>query len=165
MWCSGHYLCSDAVYSSLWQWTWSGCSEWGPVPMWSGLSLVCPGQAVSCTELKSSPLPVPLLFLQAQLWGRHSPHSPSHGKVPSSPARDGTVLPISLTHQQWPRCMPLEDRHYKTTGDCSGFGTSKVVIRNAKSLIMVSFRYQNFFPLFIEVNFHKEVLLLQNQKN
>lgn len=38
-------------------------------------------------------------------------HSPSHGKVPSSLAREGTGVPSSSTHQQWPRCMPLEERH------------------------------------------------------
>lgn len=42
---------------------------------------------------------------------RLMPHSPSHGKVPSSLAREGTGVPSSSTHQQWPRCMPLEERH------------------------------------------------------
>lgn len=40
------------------------------------------------------------------------PHSPSHGKVSSSLVCDGTGVPSSSTHQQWPRCMPLEEWHY-----------------------------------------------------
>lgn len=106
------------------------------------------GSVLHWAEVIPSPCTPPLPS-GSELWGRRSPHSPSHGKMPSSPTRDGTVLPISLTHQQWPRCMPLEDRHYKTTGDCSGFGMSKVVIRNAKLLIMVTFGYKKTSSLYL----------------
>lgn len=85
--------------------------------------LVSPGQAVSSTSGESSRLPVSLMPLpisssssSSSSWLRtvvaFAPsHSPSQGKVPSSSVGDGRVMPNSSTHQQWPRCMPLEDRH------------------------------------------------------
>lgn len=56
---------------------------------------------------------------------RHVPHSPSHGMVPSSLAREGTGVPSSSTHQQWPRCMPLEERHCVTLKERGRFGKGK----------------------------------------
>ena len=38
-------------------------------------------------------------------------HTPSQETVPSSAVLDGISAPISLTHQHWPRCSPLEDLH------------------------------------------------------
>ncbi|KAK6308393.1 hypothetical protein J4Q44_G00216640 [Coregonus suidteri] len=47
----------------------------------------------------------------SKLWDRDLPQSPSHGKVPSSLAPEGKAVPSSSTHQQRPRCIPLEERH------------------------------------------------------
>lgn len=115
------------------------------------------GSVLHRAEVIPSPC-TPPLPPGSELWGRRSPHSPSHGRMPSSPARDGTVLPCSSTHQQCPRCMPLEDRHCKITGDCSFLKCRFSVlyylpipficlefchtdIRNTKRLITVTFRY------------------------
>lgn len=67
-----------------------------------------------------SPPPPPPLPLGWEQSDKLASHSPSHGKVPSSLAREGTGTPSSSTHQQWPRCMPLEERHWWIGGKKRG---------------------------------------------
>lgn len=82
------------------------------------LSRQCLAHA-EATLSPNAPPPPPLHRPGSEQMCRLTPHSPSHGKVPSSLACDGTGLPSSSTHQQWPRCIPLEERHW-VRGDKGG---------------------------------------------
>ncbi|PWA24311.1 hypothetical protein CCH79_00018700, partial [Gambusia affinis] len=72
-----------------------------------------PALSSLCSSSSTHQPPPPPPSPGSEQSGRRVSHSPSHGKVPSSLAREGTGAPSSSTHQQWPRCMPLEERHYE----------------------------------------------------
>lgn len=120
--------CRDLQRRVAVTWTFSRCGRWivwaksvclpcWVVFPWCPLARQClawaDGPPVSLTPLPSSSSSSSWLRIVAP---RAPPHSSSHGKVPSSPAWAGRAVPNSSTHQQWPRCMPLEDWHWGTTG-------------------------------------------------
>lgn len=78
----------------------------------SGLLPVQAGLAHANTTHLSTCPPTSPLYPGSELSDRLVPHFLSHGKVPSSLAAEGRRTPSLSTHQHWPRCMPLEERHW-----------------------------------------------------